>query len=321
MTRIETMMSPPWRRIPRRTAATITAGLLTIVGLGSLSAGAAPTPSPTDALTTLWDQPTALSLDWRGRARAIIVGDFVGEPISVPGDQTWRTLRIRNDGPCDGNLTIDLDDVKAHVPAGAVNTELPDLINLGWNVDGVRTITTFSTIIAAGGSERIASRPLARTAEIPLTLGYEFPYDETRGRNWGLPSTELTFAVRITLRGDETCVTPSPDDSSLHPSPSGSGPSSSGTAATSPSLAPPPRVSTSGPSSTASGVSIVPPPRSTSVRPVAPPTSPPVSGMATTRPGPGALPETGTIVGSIAVVAAALVLLGLAARRRRRNLS
>jgi len=162
------------------------------------------TPMP-DALQTYWDGPT-LNLNWLGGIYNTYSGTFVGTPISVPGDQAWRTLKVKNAGPCTGIVTVEALNVQANFPLDTVNAVLPEIIDLGWDVNGTKGVATWAQLIAAGGSRTLGTFSLPQGAEAPLGMGYRFPYDETRGRNLGWPSTELTFDVTITITGDTACI-------------------------------------------------------------------------------------------------------------------
>jgi LPXTG-motif cell wall-anchored protein len=168
------------------------------------------------ALTTYWDGPT-LSLNWRGNEYASVSGTFLGEPVSVPGDQSKRTLNVRNDGPCLGNLTVELTNAVTTIPEGAVNLEAEDLITVRWNVQGIRGGRVFSQLVQESPLQ-VATIPVQQGEVVPVTLGYEFPFEATTGKNMEFPSAVLSFDVSLVLRGD-ACPGPLQE---THPVPHGS---------------------------------------------------------------------------------------------------
>jgi hypothetical protein len=198
---------------------------LAVVAMGAPSAHAdVETPLP-DALQTYWDGPT-LNLNWEGQVYTTVSGTFVGTPVAVPGDQTRRTLNVRNDGPCPANLTVEVVEAVTTVPEGSVNREAEDLVHLRWDVNGTVGGDVFSAIV--GSQPRtLATVPVARAGIVPVAIGYEFPIEATTGKNLGRPSTVLSFEVRLVLRG-EACDVPEPTPTgsalsrSQTPRPSGS---------------------------------------------------------------------------------------------------
>jgi hypothetical protein len=154
-----------------------------------------------DALSAHWDGPT-VSLDWRGQTYATASGSFVGTPVSVPGDESARTLKVRNDGPCAATLTVEVTDAVTAVPQGSVNREAEDLISLRWDVNGTIGGKVFSDIVQEQ-PKTLARVPVARGESVPVTVGYVFPYEATTGQKRGRPSTTLSFGVRLVLQGDQ----------------------------------------------------------------------------------------------------------------------
>jgi MYXO-CTERM domain-containing protein len=255
--------------------------------MGPAQADETPTPDPS-LLDTYWDGPT-LNWDAFANSYATYSGTFVGYPISVPGDAAWRTLRLHNQGSCVGTVTVTVFNVMANYPPGTVNSELPEIIYIGLDAGGQQVKTTFASVIAQGGERQLAEFAIRENQDMPLTIGYEFPYEETRGRNHGWPSTALTFDVRVDLVTDITCrATPSVPPLATSASPSGSAS----------------RSASSTPRQTFS-------PLNTSAAPQPNPSSP-----------GGRHPDTGAQIRNVAIWAAALILLGLIAwRRRRRSLN
>jgi hypothetical protein len=173
------------------------------------------TPIP-DALTAYWDGPT-LNLDWRGNTYTTASGTFVGRPVAVPGDQSKRTLKVRNDGPCAAILTVEVVESAVTVPNDSVNQSIADIIRLRWDISGTRGSDVFASIHASA-PRTLAAVPVGAGQVVPVALGYEFPIDATGGKNGGFASTELSFGVRLTLRGDY-CATQAPHSNPPSPTP------------------------------------------------------------------------------------------------------
>jgi hypothetical protein len=148
-------------------------------------------------------------LNWRGATYTTASGTFFGDPVAIPGDLSQRTLNVRNDGPCGGILTVEIDNAVTIVPEGAVNREAEDLVVMRWDVAGTRGGEVFSGIVARQ-PVTLATIPLAQGETAPVTLGYEFPFEATTGKSLGMPSIELTFGVTLVLRGDD-CPSLNPD--------------------------------------------------------------------------------------------------------------
>ncbi|MCL2788605.1 MAG: hypothetical protein FWD59_08995 [Micrococcales bacterium] len=141
----------------------------------------------------------------------------MGGPVSIPGDESWRTLHVVNSSDCAGLVTVEAYDVLAEVPPDSVNDILPEIIELVWHIDGIGGAQTFADIISSGGTRQLASFILPRGQDKQVSIGYQFPWKETRGRNMGFPSTGLTFNMRITAEGDARSCDLDPRTTTLAP--------------------------------------------------------------------------------------------------------
>ncbi|MDR1798604.1 MAG: hypothetical protein LBR19_01755, partial [Bifidobacteriaceae bacterium] len=234
------------QKVKRRTRRSVWAAGLAVACLAALGspALAADDPQP-GALATYWDNPNAtLNLRWTGvwytRASVAFIGDLAAEeaPIAVPGDQIHRTLKVRNDGPCEADLTVAIEDPYTTDYRDTMNGQGPgdpegafeDMSLIYWNIEGVRNPAggvKFSAIVAGAVASgvnqyQLATIPMAQGQTVSVQIGYEFPWEETKGKNMGFNSERLNFNILLTLRGDYCPSGPPETDS-----PTPSGPSSS----------------------------------------------------------------------------------------------
>ena len=273
---------------PRRAAWSLAALVAALLALAS----AAWADEPMD---TSWDGPT-LNLSWKGTIYDTYSDTFVGDPVSIPGDESWRTLNIRNTATCTGFVSVEAYNVLAEVPPDTVNEILPEIIELAWDIEGTFDAKTFAEIIDAGGTFHLSTFALGQGDVKPVSIGYRFPIDETRGRNLGFPSTGLSFDVKITIQGDpDSCselTSTSPPPPSFTPTPTPN--ETDGTAT--PTVPKTPHTTAGSGAPHSAGASPGPP----GGRPVGP-----------------NLAATGAAIVGVLIVAGGLVAIGSATRRRR----
>lgn len=157
------------------------------------------------AVVGVWDGPT-VHLDWSGQRYTTVEADFVGDRVASPGDRVERTLTLRNAGPEDAVLSVDLllDET---VPAGSPNPGLGEAIDLHWDVAGVEGSEQFAVLHSAQ-QPTIAEVRVPEGGTVPVTVGFTMPASET-GHRGGDDSTTLHFRVLAHLQG-ETGVDPAP---------------------------------------------------------------------------------------------------------------
>ncbi|MCL2788602.1 MAG: hypothetical protein FWD59_08980 [Micrococcales bacterium] len=268
-------------------AATVAAG-----GAAALADAGTPTDYP-GALETSWDGPT-VTLAWNGTPYETFSDTVIGEPVSIPGDESWRTLNVKNTADCAGFVTVEAFNVLAHMPETTVNDTLPRIIELTWSIEGTTGARTFADIMDDGGTLVLGEFALPLGVTKPVTVGYRFPIDSTEGRNFGFPSTGLTFDVRISIQGDSSLCNLNPNTSTSGPPPS-------------PTQSPEQTKGSQAPLKTGDPTG--------SQDPRAHETSP--SATQGWRPGGGALASTGAAIVGVCGVALAMLLLGVLLRRRR----
>lgn len=152
-----------------------------------------------------WDGPT-VHLDWSGQRYTTVEADFVGDRVASPGDLVERTLTLRNAGPEDAVLSVDLL-LDQTVPAGTPNPGLGEAIDLHWDVAGVEGSERFATLHEEK-QPTIAEVRVPEGGTVPVTVGFTMPATET-GQRGGDDSTTLHFRVLAHLQG-ETGVDPGP---------------------------------------------------------------------------------------------------------------
>lgn len=157
------------------------------------------------AVVGVWDGPT-VHLDWSGQRYTTVEADFVGDRVASPGDRVERTLTLRNAGPEDAVLSVDLllDET---APAGSPNPGLGQAIDLHWDVAGVEGSEQFA-VLHSEKQPTIAQVRVLEGGTVPVTVGFTMPATET-GQRGGDDSTTLHFRVLAHLQG-ETGVVPGP---------------------------------------------------------------------------------------------------------------
>jgi hypothetical protein len=183
----------------RRAALAVSVALAAMAVLASSAAA-----DPADRYLTLaWDGPIT-ALDWQERGYAVAGGAFVGARVVAPGDRIQRTATVGNGGPSDAAATVEVRDVAAVLPPGAVNDDLQDCVHLFAEVNGFSYDQTWHQAIDAA-TDAVSwqiSFPVAQGASFDVTVGAYLPRDATGGRSRGQPSQQLTFDVVVTLTGD-----------------------------------------------------------------------------------------------------------------------
>ncbi|GAB2470814.1 hypothetical protein [Xylanimonas ulmi] len=157
-----------------------------------------------DVIEAAWAGP-AVGLDWRGNARPIATrATFVGDRVAVPGDLVTRTLTVRNAGPADGVMRVDV------VPRAAVGPRddgaaLERNVRLMWDVGQVAGGEVMDTLLRRAETEVAAVR-VARDATVPVTVGFTMPFESTEQDVARLQ--RLEFDVVVTIEGASDDVTP-----------------------------------------------------------------------------------------------------------------
>jgi len=152
-----------------------------------------------------WDSPT-ISLAWDGDSYTTISGSIVGEAVSVPGDRAERTAVVQNAGPSPACVTVQIFNVTTTNSPDTVNDDLETLIHLFWDINGNRSDQTWREAREAAdpnGVSYTVSFHLSQGEKFRLTAGFYFPDSATTGKNEGVPSSVLSFDVRILMQGDD----------------------------------------------------------------------------------------------------------------------
>ncbi|MDR0958757.1 MAG: hypothetical protein LBM23_00085 [Propionibacteriaceae bacterium] len=176
----------------------------TTVGALVLLLLASPLAEAAGEVTIEWDGPTT-NVDWRGQAYVTADGTFEGTPVAVPGDRAERTAIIRNDGPSDAWVSAAVKNVAVHRADTSINTDLPEIIELGWSISGVEGTTTWAKA-AETACEHAVVFPLPQGESFPATVIFAFPYDATGGRNGGEVSVSLTGELEVVMSDDPAPV-------------------------------------------------------------------------------------------------------------------
>ena len=210
-----------------RTASTAAAAALAAGLVGALTAPAVAAP----AAPAADDYTRSIQLSWDGVGYAdVTTENFLGTPVSIPGDTATRTLLVRNDGPTDGTLRASIVDVGLldpdaldvhHQPAhlapatgsysGAGDQgNFYDDLEIDW-AHGHGSMTQ----LAADEQTVILQVPLASGEQVPVTLTYELPEQATSGNRANVAERLASLDVLLELGGEfPTPDTPNPPEPS-----------------------------------------------------------------------------------------------------------
>jgi hypothetical protein len=174
---------------------------LIIVGLTAQAHGE---PVGSTQIPINWNGPIT-SVSWDSSSYGIAGDTIVGHSVAVPGDRVQRMAVVKNDGPSDAMVTVQILNVTTTNSSSTVNTELEEIIELYWNVNGSTGAESWKHLRLSrdpGGVSHSVSFSLAQGAQFPMTVGFSFPSSSTGGRNLGETSSLLSFEVRIIMTGD-----------------------------------------------------------------------------------------------------------------------
>ena len=157
-----------------------------------------------------WDGPT-INLAWDQGSYATASGSIVGNVVVVPGDRAERTAIVQNGGPSPACVTVQISNVTATNAPDTINTDLETLIHLFWDINGNTNDLTWREVremADPNGVSYTVSFHLSQGEKFRITAGYYFPSTATTGKNQGVPSSVLSFDVRIFMQGDDHVKVP-----------------------------------------------------------------------------------------------------------------
>lgn len=155
-------------------------------------------------------------------------GAGLGEVRVVPGDAGSALLRVRNDGPTAGTLTVSIVDAEA-LRKTDDDTWTPDAFYDDLTVNGVPASQL------EGRRTRIQEVPLARGATVDVPLTYDLPVEATTGNTAAVGERRFSFDLLLVIAGDTpdgTGTTPDPADPTPATVPGTTGRGGTGTTAT-----------------------------------------------------------------------------------------
>ncbi|WP_194522413.1 hypothetical protein [Cellulosimicrobium sp. JZ28] len=157
-------------------------------------------------------------------------GAGLGEVRVVPGDAGSALLRVRNDGPTAGTLTVSIVDAEA-LRKTDDDTWTPDAFYDDLTVNGVPASQL------EGRRTRIQEVPLARGATVDVPLTYDLPVEATTGNTAAVGERRFSFDLLLVIAGDTpggTGTTPDPTPADPTPAivPGTTGRGGTGTTAT-----------------------------------------------------------------------------------------
>ncbi|MDR2897071.1 MAG: hypothetical protein LBV30_10580 [Propionibacteriaceae bacterium] len=212
------------KRLGRMLLALIIGGLMSLVG-GSIFAtadqlGNGGTTSAVGRSTVSTDGLNShgpLKIEWDGPAIDLgscegclgqAEGSLVGNPVAVPGDRIERGVTVRNTGPGDAQVLVQMVDVTASGPIAVAN-DLADSIHLFWLVNGQSLDQTAAALISARGGSGVSASTsflLSKGTSFALTAGFYMPSETTTGLAGNELGAALTFNIRVTLQGSGSTV-------------------------------------------------------------------------------------------------------------------
>jgi signal peptidase len=196
-----TLLRPRSRRAEHTHAAS---AVLAVIALVAASVAAPAASARADELDVDFVGPT-MHVDWRGGVQTTSETSFFGDRVVTPGDRIARQVRVTNDGPTAGALTVRLQDV---VLLGA--GDLDDRITLSWAMGSEGQTGVFSDIRA--GDSVIAQDLVLATGESRLlTLMLSYPFDATDGATAQRDVTVIEFDIEfVIVQTEDDPVSPLP---------------------------------------------------------------------------------------------------------------
>jgi hypothetical protein len=200
----------------------VVGGLLAAASWAGEDTASKSPPTTTGGMVTDWDA-NHVYMDYSGNAKQVAATDerFVFDLTAVPGDSVYRTLTITNAGPEDGALSIYLMDPTLTTSDPAQSAELHQISNMYWQlgtdpVSRVKFATAMNHTTPFVASDHathqrypLSSLDIPQNQSVDLTLGWEFPLEETLGNSHGGTVT-LTFGVYLDLRSAGGSTPPAP---------------------------------------------------------------------------------------------------------------
>lgn len=110
------------------------------------------------------------------------------DDVIVPGDDLHRSFQVRNDGPTDATMTVDVVEV---VHVGEIDRFFSDL-----------TINDIAVVDLLGTDTRLQEIPveLGEVVEVPVDV--RLPVEATSGNRSEVGARGVSFHLRVTMRGD-----------------------------------------------------------------------------------------------------------------------
>ncbi|MCL2470205.1 MAG: hypothetical protein FWF25_00470 [Propionibacteriaceae bacterium] len=188
------------RRIVHACAAAIV--MVVLVAPGMASVASAETPGVTASSDYIvWDGTTT-SLNWDGSTSVVVQSPVSSPFVSVPGDEVTHTATVKNGGPTDAQVTVDILNVTSTNQSATAHSSLEDNVQLFWDINGDAGAMVWREASLASDNRHVSystTFPIGQGGSFPLKVGFRFPTSATGGQNGGQPSSVLSFDVRVTM--------------------------------------------------------------------------------------------------------------------------
>ncbi|MFF2269345.1 hypothetical protein ACFVTZ_13835 [Cellulosimicrobium cellulans] len=135
----------------------------------------------------------------------LVDGALLGQVVVVPGDSGGVVLRVRNEGPTGGTLTVSIVDAIAHRDPGGD----------GWADDAFYDDLTVDGVPASrleGRRTVVHEAELARGASVDVPVTYDFPAAATSGNRAFVGERLFSFDLLVRIGGDVPATETHGDD-------------------------------------------------------------------------------------------------------------
>ncbi|MFE6234928.1 hypothetical protein [Cellulosimicrobium sp. NPDC057862] len=125
----------------------------------------------------------------------LVDGSLLGQVVVVPGDSGGAVLRVRNEGPTGGTLTVSVVDAVAHRDPGGD----------GWADDAFYDDLTVNGVPASrleGRRTVVHEAALARGGSVDVPVTYDVPAEVTTGNRALVGERLFSFDLLVRIGGD-----------------------------------------------------------------------------------------------------------------------
>lgn len=141
-----------------------------------------------------------IHLSWNGKDYTSTIGEsFVGTPVTVPGDSAERTLKVKNNGPSDGEMRVSIINVDTKGKDDPDQGNFYKDLKLSWKTESGEGSEDFYDLKS---NSVIGQYHVAKGEVSDVTIGYDFPVESTSGNTSKVNPRLASFDVLVEIGGD-----------------------------------------------------------------------------------------------------------------------